>query len=407
MARSEPVIARAVSAVASQRAPVTALLMSLGYAVALFHRTAFQGIDRALQSEFGLTPAASADLAAVFFWTYFALMIPAGLWTDRFGARRVAIAGCLVSAAGSLLFSHAESIALLVVARCITAAGSTVAFIGLLRFVAIAFAARKATVAGRGILIGNLGAMASGAPLVLLLALLAWQHVWSVVALVSVLIALALWQLGPAEPVVQDRPAGASGALDELRLLLSSAWVYLGMAILAGLGGAFYAFSNLIGPRWLAAHGFVAIDSGWMVTLLIAGYGLGAAFWGWIGDVEHQRTRALLVASFGALLCWMVLASISAVSAFAVCLLFFVSGACCGAFALVYPLIVERHPACHAGGVVACVNCGIPLGAATMQMAAGRLPVEYGPALLIIITALSAVGALQLLRDRVRRESNQ
>jgi hypothetical protein len=34
----------------------------------------------------------------------------------------------------------------------------------------------------------------------------------------------------------------------------------------------------------------------------------------------------------------------------------------CGAFVLVYALMTERHPSTHAGGVIALVNCGIPLG---------------------------------------------
>ena len=47
--------------------------MSVGYAVALFHRTAFQGIDLPLRAEFAMSASESADLAAVFFWTYLAV----------------------------------------------------------------------------------------------------------------------------------------------------------------------------------------------------------------------------------------------------------------------------------------------------------------------------------------------
>jgi protein-S-isoprenylcysteine O-methyltransferase Ste14 len=34
-----------------------------------------------LRAEFAMSPSESADLAAVFFWTYLAVMIPAGLLT--------------------------------------------------------------------------------------------------------------------------------------------------------------------------------------------------------------------------------------------------------------------------------------------------------------------------------------
>jgi fucose permease len=100
----------------------TAVLMSVCYAVALFHRTAFQGIDAPLRAEFAMSATEAADLAAVFFWTYLAVMIPAGLLTDAIGARRVAILGSLVSAAGAAIFCHAYTIVPLAVARMLIAA---------------------------------------------------------------------------------------------------------------------------------------------------------------------------------------------------------------------------------------------------------------------------------------------
>jgi MFS family permease len=155
----------------------TAVLMSFAYAVALFQRTAFQGIDEPLRAQFAISASASADLSAVFFWTYLAVMIPAGLLTDAIGARRVAIGGCLLTAAGALAFSRADSFATLGVSRAVIAAGAAAAFVSLMRFVAVTFPDRKATYSGRGVLVGNAGAMASGAPLALLLTIAAWRDV--------------------------------------------------------------------------------------------------------------------------------------------------------------------------------------------------------------------------------------
>ena len=66
---------------------------------------------------------------------------------------------------------------------------------------------------------------------------------------------------------------------------------------------------------------------------------------------------------------------------------------------LVYALMTERHPASHAGGVIACVNCGIPLGAAVLQSAAGRLPASEAPVLLAAGALAVAAGAM-LMYDR-------
>jgi MFS family permease len=381
----------------------TAVLMSVCYAVALFHRTAFQGIDAPLRAEFAMSPSEAADLAAVFFWTYLAVMIPAGLLTDAIGARRVAIAGSLVSAAGAAIFCHAQTIVPLALARMLIAAGSAAAFVSLMRFVAVSFPERKATLSGRGILVGNLGAMASGAPLAMLLVAVAWRDVWLGLAVLSVVLAAALWLIAPAAPRAGTQAEQPREPLAELRALLASPYIYLGIVLLAGLAGSFYAFANLVGPRWLAARGFTPVESGWLITILIGGYGLGAAFWGWLGDAEHQRTRSLVVATCGALAGWVAIAAMPAGAAAAMAPLCFVLGVCCGAFVLVYALMTERHPASHAGGVIACVNCGIPLGAAALQSVAGRMPDTDAPRLLIAAGAIAVAAGAILVYDRYVR----
>lgn len=381
----------------------TAVLLSVGYAIALFHRTAFQAIAPQISAEFGLSPVASADLAAVFFWTYLAVMIPTGLLTDAIGARRVAVLGCVVMAAGSFLFRVGDSIVELTLARVLIAAGSPAAFVGLMRFVALAFPERKATVSGRGILLGNVGAVCSGAPLALLLGVVVWRDVWLGLGILSLALAAAPFLLGRQMRPRSPRVTPPRDLWRELITLLGSRSVLLGVALQAGLAGTYYAFTNVLAPRWLAARGFDPVAAGWMISILIAGYGLGAALWGWMGDREHQRTRALVVASLLALLGWVAVAWLPVSGGAAIGMLFLSIGLVSGAFVLIYALITERHPPSHAGGVVACVNCGIPLGAALLASITGRLSDTAAPWLLFCAGSITVLGAWALLNDRRRR----
>jgi MFS family permease len=377
-----------------------AALMSIGYAVALFHRTAFQAIDSALRVDFALSASTAADLSALFFWTYLVVLIPVGLLTDAIGARRVAILGSLASAVGATLFCGADTVVVLAAARMLIAAGAAAAFVSLMRFVAVAYPERKATYSGRGIFVGNLGAMASGAPLALLIAITAWRDVWLGLATLSFLLAAALWLIGRRAGRAAPCARPARDTWSELAALARSPHIHLGLVLLAALAGAFYAFANVVGPRWLLAQGFNPVAAGWHVTVLVFGYGLGAAFWGWLGDAEHQRTRALFIATCGALLCWIALAALPPEARFAATPLCFALGLCCGAFVLVYALMTERHPAAHAGGVIACVNCGIPLGAGVLQSAAGRLPAAEAPTLMIAAGVLAVAAGAMLMYDR-------
>ncbi len=380
----------------------TAVLLSLGYAIALFHRTAFVAIAPAIAVEFALTPAETADLSSAFFWTYLLVMIPTGLLADAMGARRVALAGCLITAAGAFLFRGADSVIELTLGRVLVAAGAPAAFVGLMRFVALTFPERKATYSGRGIMVGNVGAVCSGAPLALLLGVLAWRDVWIAAGALSLGLAATLWVVGGI-----GRSAPTAVAMGdpwrELGTLLRSRSVMLGVALQAGLAGAYYAFANVLALRWLSARGFSAVESGWIISVLIAGYGLGAALWGWIGDREHQRRRALLVAGLLALLGWVVLAWRPALGGLGASLLFLAIGGASGAFVLIYALITERHPPGLSGGVIACVNCGIPLGAALLSNAIGRLSDAAAPWALFAAGLVTVAGTCALLLDhRVR-----
>lgn len=377
----------------------TAVLLSIGYAVALFHRTAFLAIAPSIAAEFHLDPAETADLASAFFWTYLLVMIPTGLLADAIGARRIAVAGCLVTAAGAFLFRGADTVTELALARVLVAAGAPAAFVGLMRFVALNFPERKATYSGRGVLMGNLGAVCSGAPLALLLGLWAWRDVWVGAGLASlalaVLLALAGQRLSPPSP----HTLAAADPWRELTTLLRSRSVMLGVALQAGLAGAYYAFANVLAGRWLSARGYDSVDAGWLISLLIASYGLGAALWGWAGDREHQRRRALLTAGLLAMLGWMAIAWLPLRAGPAVALLFLAIGLANGAFVLIYALITERHPPSLAGGVIACVNCGIPLGAALLSSVIGRLSDSAAPWALFVAAGITVLGTGLLLLD--------
>jgi predicted MFS family arabinose efflux permease len=267
----------------------------------------------------------------------------------------------------------------------------------------LTFPERKATISGRGILLGNVGAVCSGAPLALLLGIVAWRDIWLGLGILSLALAAAPFLLGQQMRPHGPRVTPPRDPWRELITLLRSRSVLLGMALQAGLAGTYYAFANVVAPRWLAARGFEPVAAGWMISMLIAGYGLGAAFWGWMGDQEHQRTRALLVAGMLAMLGWVAVAWLPVFGGAAVALLFMSIGLVSGAFVLIYALVTERHSPGHAGGVVACVNCGIPLGAALLASGTGRLSDTAAPWLLFVAGSITVLGSLALLNDRRRR----
>jgi predicted MFS family arabinose efflux permease len=360
-----------------------AFILSLCYACALFQRLAFQGVGSALASEFSLDAAQLADLGASFFWTYLALMIPCGILVDAQGPRRMAIFGALLSGAGCAMFAAARGLPELMAARVVISAGGAFAFVCMMRFIGSTFPKRKATLSGRGIFIANLGAIAAGAPLAIVLSQLHWREVWASLAVGWLVLAIAVRDRMPPDQVEKLGSMQPRAIAFELRTIFGSTHTYLGIVIIAGLAGTYWAFANLVAPGLLSLSKLSAIEAGTQVSVLVCGYAIGAACWGWLGD-RWRREWLLALACGLSCAMWLALTWADALSLPIIGGLFFVAGFGSGAFGLIYLVLTERYPPTQGGLVIASVNCGIPLGAALAQMVAGRL---HGTGMMVPILA--------------------
>jgi len=258
------------------------------------------------------------------------------------------------------------------VARIVISAGGSVAFLCMVRFITVTFPARKTTLTGRGMALANFCGIASGAPLAWLLLQLSWREVWACLAVGWLLLAVLVWDRVPREPEHALASLRPRHVLFELRTVFSSSHTYLAAIVLAGLAGCYWAFANLVGPRLLAASRTSAVHAGIEVSVLVVGWSVGHLAWGWIGD-RFRRDSALVLACVLACGTWLVMLRAGPLSLELAAGLFLCAGFFSGASMLVYPMLTERYPPAHAGMVIACANCGIPLGGALGQFAAGRL----------------------------------
>jgi len=391
---------------------VGAILLSISYALALFHRMAgaLLGVVLAAALHLGLDDLAM--IAAVFFWVYALLQLPCGLLVDLLGPRRLAVLGCMISGAGSLLFAAAEGMTTAATGRGVIATGCAAMFVSLMRHVKTNWPARQvATISGRGILVGNLGAIASAAPLGYALAVVDWRALWVGLGMCSLVLSAALWFLMKDAREPEHPGERLRTIAPELRSVLSNPVNHVGFFVLAGLSGAYYALSCFWAVPLLAARGFTVSSAALAVSGLIAGYAVGASLLGWLGD-RTSRATTLSCACAGAALCWSLLAANLPGGQWGCALLLFVLGFCCGGFNLVYSLVTERNPVEHAGTVTAYVNIGISVGAGALQVVSSSLSVSHsgdcgailGP--MLFATLLALVASLSLKRRPGRYEAN-
>src|SRR5262249_61550659 len=88
---------------------------------------------------FAVTSPSIGSLAATYFYSYAALMIPAGLLLDAFGVRIVMVIGGAIMGGGSLLMGVAMTPTPLFTGRLLVGLGAAATFIGTLKIAAAWF----------------------------------------------------------------------------------------------------------------------------------------------------------------------------------------------------------------------------------------------------------------------------
>ena len=348
--------------------------------IAFLHRVAPGVIVKEIMQAFGASGEIVGLLSAMYFYSYAAFMIPAGVLIDGFGVRRVVAAGSAVMALGSLAMGLAASQGTLMTGRFLVGAGATVTFIGCLKIAADWFPpSHFGTLSAVTATVGILGAIGGTAPLAALVALTGWRGAFSIIAALTLVGAVACYA------VVRDHPPGAAAATaatPRLGDVLRGVVEVLGNRHTWPPFLAFFFFYAATGNLMLWAVPFLHDIYG-LATTKAAGYAslvalallFSAPLTGYLSDrVFHRRKLPYTVLSASFFLFWAALAlTAGRLPLWGVAALFFGMGAAGGAFVLTWPIAREVNPPQLAGTAVAVSNMGGFVGAALTQKYVGRV----------------------------------
>lgn len=216
-----------VTSVPAARPPARAYAMwlvgLLAYAVAVFHRSSLGVAAVEAQERFSAGASAVSLFLVLQLAVYAALQVPVGVALDRFGSRRMILAGAVTMAAGQLLLALATDVPTAVAARVLVGAGDAMTFISVLRIVALWFPGTSAPLITQltGIL-GQVGSIVAAYPLVALLQATSWTATFLGAAATGVLVAVLV---GTA---LRDAPPGTARPVPppvaELRRGLVDTW---------------------------------------------------------------------------------------------------------------------------------------------------------------------------------------
>jgi predicted MFS family arabinose efflux permease len=358
---------------------VVMLLALCSYLMSMFHRVAPAAIAGDLAAAFHASAASLGVLAATYFYVYTLLQIPVGVLADTLGPRRLLTLGGLIAGAGSLLFGLAPGFGWAVVGRTLVGLGVSVAFIAMLKLIAVWYDERRfATLVGTLMFLGNVGTMTAGTPLAMAAQGVGWRGVFIAIGGLSLLIGGLSWFL------VQDRPHGRQGEspaaplaargawLAGLRVVLANRHTWPGFFVNVGIAGSFFAFAGLWAVPYLTqVHGMTRAMASHHLSVYFGGFALGCLVVGPLSD-RLQRRRPLMIggAVLHALGWWLWLANgpLPLPATFALCA---GMGVVTASLTLSWACAKEVNPPALSGMATSVVNVGVFLGPSILQPLVG------------------------------------
>lgn len=260
------------------------LLLSAGMVVAQWHRVDLSVAISSMAAEFGWNATEQGVALSSFYWTYSALLIPVGLFLDRYGIRAACAAGLVVWSLASCAASLTTGLGSLVAARMLVGAGEAVVTPASMRYIRTHFGEeRRGLAVGLYVMSTKLGP-ALGFPLsAYLVATIGWRSMFAVLGFIG-LIGLLPW----FRWVERDREAAAGARAAEPRRSLRS--LAADRALWGIVVGTFcYMYSVGFASTWLPAylqkqHGMSLTQAGWYGGFSFFGMAVVAVVSGWWAD---------------------------------------------------------------------------------------------------------------------------
>ena len=268
--------------------------LGIAYIYSQFFRAFLPVLTPELSEQIGATQSHLSSAAAVWFTVFGVMQFPVGILLDRIGPRRtVAYLFGIAGTSGVLLFAVASKPWMIIVAMGLIGAGCSPVLMGSLFIFARTFAAKQLAVLASWIVaFGNLGNLASAAPLAAASDIFGWRTVMLYIAISTVAVAfLVLFKVqDPAKEKHEN--TGLAGFIELLKIkalwpiLIMGLVLYAPVANLRGLWSGPY-LENVFNANSLAI-GRVTLAMG--VAMII-----GSIIYGPLDKVLNTRKWIIFI----------------------------------------------------------------------------------------------------------------
>lgn len=333
-----------------------------------------------LTRHFGITAAQFGFLATAYYAGYAMMQIPAGTLLDRFGARRLIVIATLICALGSFLTAHANTWALVELARFATGIGSAFAVLGSFVLAANWFPTNRfGLLSGFVLTFGMLGAVSGQHPMAVMVESIGWRESLDVLTVLGIAYAILTWF------VIQDNknPMGKNrfSASQSFKELLSNVAKIMRQPqpwLLAAYGLLMFTPTLTLGASWgagflIAAYDIPMTQAGGIISLIFIGWAIGCPVFGWISDRMRLRKPPLYISSVGGTICLFIIIYVHMPSTFMLGTLMLFFGIFSGAFLSSFSIARELQPAKATGAALGFMNMIQSMGGAILPPVVGTI----------------------------------
>ncbi|HYF97938.1 MAG TPA: MFS transporter, partial [Coxiellaceae bacterium] len=299
-----------------------------------------------LMRVFNATGAQLGNLAGCYFYAYLLMQIPMGIFTDRFGPRRVTSFAIICCAAGALLLAYANELIVAELARFITGFGAAVAAISCLKLTTLWFPPKRfALMAGLMMSIAVLGAVGGQAPLSIVMSHIGWRDSMIYAAVLGFALGFIFWLIvrdhGPHAVQVEtptERPPVFAG----LKKILQNRQTWF----LSWYSGLAFAPVSVFGGLWgvpylQEVYGFERTLAAQQISLVFIGFAVGSPIAGWLSSRIGRRLPVMAWGTAAAFIFSLLILYVPNLSVWECGLLLFLFGVGISCFLLCFSMICE------------------------------------------------------------------
>lgn len=286
------------------------------YLIVFFHRLSVGVIVGDLKESFEMTAAQIANLGSMYFYAYTIMQIPTGILVDYLGPKKTVIAGSIIAAVGSLMFSFSTTIALAYFSRLLVGLGVSVVFLSVLKIQANWFPAKDfASMSGLTSFIGSMGGLLAQAPLLALVGVIGWRGSFRTIGIVTVILIVLVMifvKNSPSEkglpevnPQQSQAARGSQSILVQLLSIIKNPKIWSPAIAFGAINGGVMLFTGTFGVAYItAAYGVSKVEAANFISLALITSGVACLFVGKISDTLRKRKIPMVVLAIISMVSW-------------------------------------------------------------------------------------------------------